>query len=154
MSYPLLKTIHIFGVLLFLGNIIVSGFWKAWADRSRDIDVIRYASRMIIRTDMIFTIVGIVVLLGAGHAMAPAYGSVLEVPWIAWSYLLLAGSALIWLVVLVPVQLGQSRLLRRPAPDNIVPARYWLLARLWTLAGIIATLLPLPAVYLMVAKPG
>ncbi len=35
-AYLLLKTLHLLGVILFLGNIIVTGWWKAMADRTRD----------------------------------------------------------------------------------------------------------------------
>jgi uncharacterized membrane protein len=28
--------VHLFGVVIFLGNIIVTAFWKVMADRTRD----------------------------------------------------------------------------------------------------------------------
>jgi uncharacterized membrane protein len=153
MSPSTLKAIHIFGVVLFIGNIMVSALWKSLADRTRDAGVIRYATRLVNLTDVLFTAGGIALLLATGHAMAPAYGGVAGAGWIRWSYALVAGSGLIWLLVLLPVQLAQARLLRTLAPQDAVPARYWTLAMLWTAAGIPATLLPLPAIYLMAAKP-
>ena len=33
--YLWLKVVHIFGVVLFLGNIIVTGWWKNMADRTK-----------------------------------------------------------------------------------------------------------------------
>ena len=153
MTLTTLKAIHIFAVVLFVGNIIVSAFWKALADQTRDVDVIRYATRLVILTDMFFTAFGIVLLLGTGHAMAPNYGGVMGAGWIRWSYLLLIGSGLIWLLVLLPVQFAQSRLLKPLASGGEIPLRYWKLSALWTVAGIPATLLPLPAIYLMAAKP-
>jgi uncharacterized membrane protein len=153
MSLPLLKTIHLIGVILFIGNIVVTALWKMVADRTRDIAVIRYATGMVNVTDILFTVGGVAVLLGAGQAMAPSYGGVMATKWILWSYALLAGTGLIWIFLLLPIQITQSRLLKSLGPQEGIPARYWALSRWWAVAGAIATVLPLPAIYLMVAKP-
>ena len=34
MSFEVFKVIHLLGVILFLGNIIVTGVWKVLADRT------------------------------------------------------------------------------------------------------------------------
>ena len=94
-----------------------------------------------------------VLLLAAGHMMAPSYGGVMQTVWIRWSYLLLIGSGLIWLCILLPLQITQARLLKPLPADSEVPERYRTLALRWMVAGSIATILPLPAIYLMVAKP-
>ena len=36
MTYLAFKVIHVFGVMLFLGNIIVTGVWKVLAERTGD----------------------------------------------------------------------------------------------------------------------
>jgi hypothetical protein len=33
-TYPACKSVHILGVVLFLGNIIITGVWKVLADRT------------------------------------------------------------------------------------------------------------------------
>jgi uncharacterized membrane protein len=63
---------------------------------------------------------------------------------------LLTFSGLIWLFVLVPIQLKQRALLRA---SDTVGEDYWRLSRIWQAAGALATVLPLPIVYLMVTKP-
>ena len=35
-TYLLLKSLHIFGVVIFLGNIIVTGWWKVMVDRTKN----------------------------------------------------------------------------------------------------------------------
>ena len=42
-AYLFLKGIHILGVILLLGNIIVTAWWKIMADRTRDPRVIAFA---------------------------------------------------------------------------------------------------------------
>lgn len=154
MEHATIKAIHIFGVILFLGNIIVSAVWKSLADRTRDVGIIRYATRLVNVTDVLFTAGGIAILMVTGHLMAPAYGGVMKAEWIRWSYLLAMGSGAIWLAILLPVQIKQARLLKPLASNAEIPARYWKLSTLWMAAGTVATLLPLPAIYLMAAKPG
>jgi len=148
-----IKTLHVLGVTLFVGNIIVSAFWKAFADRTRDTGIIRYATRLVNLTDIVFTAGGIALLMATGHMMAPSYGGVMQTPWIRWSYLLVMGSGLIWIAILVPVQIAQARMLKPLTPNADIPARYWKLSTVWMIAGSIATLLPLPAFYLMTVKP-
>ena len=153
MEHEIIKAIHIVGVILFIGNIVVSAFWKALADRTRDLGLIRHATRTVNLADAVFTVGGIAVLMVTGHMMAPAYGGVMQAGWIRWSYLLVVGSGVIWLTILLPVQIAQARMLKPLSPQAALPARYWTLSTLWMVAGSIATLLPLPAIYLMAAKP-
>ena len=35
-DYSTLKILHLFGVIIFLGNIIITGWWKLMADRTAD----------------------------------------------------------------------------------------------------------------------
>jgi hypothetical protein len=41
------KTLHIVGVSLFIGNIIVSALWKVMADRTGDLAVMRFGARLV-----------------------------------------------------------------------------------------------------------
>jgi uncharacterized membrane protein len=145
-----LKTLHLLGVCLFIGNIIVSGLWKAMADRVDDLAVARFATRLVNLTDALFTVVGAALLLGAGHAMAGRHGGIASNPWIWWSYAAFGMSGLLWIAVLVPVQIRQARLLRNAS--STIPADYKRLARIWSVAGIAATLVTLPPLYWMVAR--
>lgn len=145
-----LKSLHILGACLFLGNIIVSGLWKTLADRNGNLLVARFATRLVNITDIVFTGLGAALLLASGHLMAGHYGGILRNDWMLWGYILFAISGLIWAAVLVPIQVKQSRLLREATQD--IPREYYRLARIWAIAGTLATLAPLPAIYLMVAK--
>ena len=58
-------------------------------------------------------------------------------------------SGAIWALVLVPIQLRQRVLLKRHL--SITP-EYLKLSRIWQISGAIATVVPLPIVYLMIVK--
>jgi len=152
MSVGLLKTLHLLGVVLFLGNIIVTAFWKVMADRTRDLTVIRFAVRATNWADVFFTFGGVVLLAVAGRALA-AQGGMPELPWLRLAYGLFAATGLLWLGVLIPLQWAQARLLAPLPRDAAIPARYRRLALAWAVAGTLATLLPLGIVWLMTVKP-
>lgn len=146
-----LKSLHILGVCLFLGNIIVSALWKVLADRTGNYSVIRFATRLVNVTDTVFTGLGATLLLVTGHLLAGNHGGILSNDWILWSYVLFGVSGVIWIAVLVPIQLKQAHMLR-VSPTEEVPKEYHRLARIWSFAGTLATLFPLPSVYLMVSR--
>jgi uncharacterized membrane protein len=145
-----LKLIHLICACLFVGNVIVSGIWALLAERTRNHAIIQFSNRMVLITDVLFTLLGSLGIVWSGHGMAQNYGGGEGHPWIQWSYLLLSFSGAIWLFLLVPIQLKQRALLKK---SDTVCADYWRLSRIWKLAGAIATLVPLPIVYFMVTKP-
>lgn len=152
MSYELLKTLHVLGAVLFLGNITVTALWKTLADRTRDAAVVSFSQRLVTVTDIVFTLVGVVLLASTGPVLALRLDG-MALPWVMWGGALFAVTGVIWLGVLIPVQTMQSRLARDFARDGTIPPRYWRLARIWMFGGSAATVLPLAALILMVTKP-
>ena len=154
-TYLLLKSLHILGVIIFMGNIIVTAWWKTMADRTRDPVIIRFAQRQVTLTDYVFTAGGAALLLVGGIANAALHDiDYLGVRWLAWGYWLFIMSGVIWAAVLIPVQIKQARLARQFTPGCVIPDRYWALGRIWTGFGLLATIIPLANIYWMVFKPG
>jgi len=147
--HPELKVIHLVCAALFLGNVIVSGVWALLAERTRNHAIIQFSNTLVLVTDGLFTLTGALGVVWTGHSMAGLFNGGAGHPWIQWSYGLLGFSGLIWLFVLLPIQFKQRALLR--ASDTVCD-QYWRLSRIWQIAGAIATVLPLPIVYLMVNK--
>ncbi|MEQ8229841.1 MAG: DUF2269 family protein [Rhodospirillales bacterium] len=153
MSYETLKLLHLLGVILFLGNIVVTAWWKVTADRTGNPAVIAHGQRQVILTDVIFTSLGVVLIAGSGAAMIAAAGwDVMEARWLQWGIGLFALSGGIWLIVLIPTQVQQMRLARTFKDGGDVPERYRQLAARWNLFGGLATVLPFLNLYWMVFK--
>jgi uncharacterized membrane protein len=152
-AYLLLKTLHLLGVILFLGNIIVTGRWKAMADRTRDPKIIAFAQGQVSATDRVFTLGGILILAAAGAGSAAYGGFAANTPWIEWGNAFFAGSGIVWVVALLPIQTRLSRMAKGFADGSPIPEDYWRIGRWWAIFGIIATLLPLGTVVAMVLKP-
>ena len=152
-AYLWLKTLHILGVILFLGNIIITGWWKVMADRTQEPRIIAFAQRQVTLTDYVFTAGGIVLLLGAGLGNAHLHGiSIPQNPWLLWGNALFIASGLIWFALLIPVQVRLARLAAAFAAGGPIPGEYWRLCRVWNFWGLCATLLPLSVLYFMVFK--
>jgi uncharacterized membrane protein len=153
MSRDAWLALHILGVVIFLGNIIVTGLWKTLADRTRNPAVIAYAQRLVTITDIAFTATGAALIVTAGSVLANDVGGVTGPSWLTWGVSLFVASGVLWVAVLIPIQVAQARQARRFGADGVIPDGYWRLARLWYVFGTVATLLPLGTLYFMVFKP-
>ena len=146
--YLILKLVHLIGVVLFLGNITVGVFWKAFADRTRNALIMASTIDGIIAADRIFTIPGVLILLGGGIATA-IVGNIpfLSTGWLLWGIVLfvLAGLAF------GPLSRTQRRLSVAAHVGNF--EEYERLSKGWNFWGMIALLLPVGAFIIMILKP-
>ncbi len=139
---------HIFGAILFMGNIIVTAAWASLARRSGQAETIRFASRGILLNDVIFTTPGVILLvLNGGIIGTPYFQS--GASWLIVSLVLFVLSAIVWLAVLVP---AQKRLVAL-SEEAEIPDEWHAVAKKWFMWGGIATILPLIILVLMVVKP-
>lgn len=152
--YLALKSAHVVGVVLFVGNIIVTGWWKMMADRTRDPVVIAFAQRQVTLTDWVFTFGGVCLVTAAGCGNALLHDIPLTTPWIVWGMALFVASGVVWGAVLIPVQSRLTRLTRSFSAGSAIPDEYWRLERQWIVFGTAATILPLAAIPVMVGKVG
>jgi len=154
MTYLAFKSVHILGVVLFLGNIIVTGYWKVLADRTGEPGIIAYAQRLVTLTDFVFTSGGVVLILIGAYGMVLTAGlDPFKPTWLLWGQGLFIASGVIWAVILIPTQIAQARAARAFAGGGPIPAAYWRMSRRWLIWGTVATLLPLANLYFMVFKP-
>jgi uncharacterized membrane protein len=153
--YLALKFLHIVGVILFLGNITTGVFWKAHADRTRDPRLIAHVLDGIIRSDRLFTIPGVVIILVTGIAAALTAGlPLLRTAWIAGGIALFIFAGVAFMARVAPRQRQMLALARSSTdPATFDWAAYEKLSRSWAIWGAAALLSPLIAAALMVFKP-
>ena len=152
MVYLILKLIHIFGAIIFLGNITVGPFWKVHAERSKDPKKIADTYDGIIKADRYFTMpgVGILIIFGIGAALHGGY-NLITTAWIFWSLILIVISGAAFMAKVVPIQKKILALAQNEGDFNW--DEYGRLAKQWDIWGSVATLAPYIAVVLMVIKP-
>lgn len=152
-TYLWLKVVHIFGVVIFLGNIIVTGWWKNMADMTKNSQIIAYAQRQVTLTDFIFTGGGVAILLVAGMLNVYLHDMSYSSKWLAHGMTIFLVSGAIWGAVLIPVQTKQAKMAKAFAVSGVIPDSYWKLCTTWNIFGLLATLIPLANIYYMVFKP-
>ena len=152
-NYQLLKSLHLLGVVIFLGNIIVTALWKVLADRTRSPSIVAYAQRLVTITDFAFTAAGVLLIVVTGKMMATQFGGLNQVLWLSWGWGLFIASGLIWVLILIPVQFKQAKMAKAFSAEGRIPENYWVLSKFWGIFGAIATILPLANLYFMVFKP-
>lgn len=153
-TYLWLKSLHLLGVVIFLGNIIVTGWWKFMADRTRNPVIIAFAQRQVTLTDWVFTACGVMLVLAGGLGNALLHHmDYLHTYWLTRGIGLFIASGIIWALILLPIQRVQARMARQFTSGGEIPVRYWQLGRIWNVFGTLATLLPLMNLYWMVFKP-
>ncbi|WP_059173387.1 DUF2269 family protein [Bacillus sp. FJAT-27445] len=146
-------TLHLIGVLLFVGNIITAAFWKIRADLTKDSVVIHSAVKNVLLADYIFTIPGLALIIVSGILMATRAGMPMAgFNWLMLSLILFAITGIIWAVILIPMQLKMIRYSAECIESGTISKDYQDASRTWTVFGIAATLLPLVILYLMVTK--
>lgn len=150
--YQFLKLVHVAAVIMFLGNVITGLFWKAHADRTRDVRFIAHTMDGITRSDRWFTIPGVVVITVAGILAAIQAGlPILGTGWILWSLIAFAASGIAFVWKVAPLQkeiLG----IARAGEESFDWALYRSKSLQWELWGLFAIVTPLIAMVLMVIK--
>lgn len=118
------RLLHIFGAILFFGNIIIAALWLTLAGNSKNADTFRFAVKMINLTDLVFTGPGLILLLMNGAALAAAYGSLLQVTWLRQALLWFSAAGAVWTLALIPMQFRLINMAETGTlPWNDSPAR-------------------------------
>ena len=155
MPYLLFKLVHIGAVILFLGNIITGLYWKSHADRTRNPLMMANTLEGIIRSDRLFTLPSIVVIVVAGFGTAIAGEiPILGTGWILWSIVLFTVSGVAFTLRVAPLQRELATLAKKGDEESELDwPRYRAVSRSWESWGLFALVTPMTAVVLMVLKP-
>ncbi len=156
-DYNTLKIMHLFGVVIFMGNIIITGWWKVMADRTGEPRVVAFAQRQVTVTDWLFTFGGVIITLIAAFGMVAhmndnVMAEIHTERWLWWGFYLFVVSGVIWGIILVPCQIIQARQAKVFAISGEIPTSYWMYSRIWLWFGLLAILIPLANIYWMVVK--
>lgn len=149
----ILLFLHLFGAVIFLGNIITAAFWKIRADLKGDPAAIHSTVKNVLLCDFIFTLPGLVLMIVSGSLMAIQAGySMTEFNWLTLSILLFSLTGILWLAVLLPLQRSMIRHSAQALESGVITDAYRRASHYWAVSGTVATLLPIVILYLMIAK--
>jgi len=153
--YLWLKLVHVLAVVMFVGNIVTGVFWHKHAQKTRDARLLAHTMDGVIRSDRLFTMPGVLLILASGIYAAIQGGfPILHTHWIAWTIALFAISGIVFGARLAPLQKRMHALAGAGAKGGAFDiAEYQRLSRQWDFWGAVATATPLAGVALMVLKP-
>lgn len=153
MDYFTLKWIHILSSTILFGTGLGSAFWMFMANRSRDLMAMRFATRIVVLADWIFTTPSIIIQPVTGLWMAHVAGLGLDTKWIFWGMLLYGFAGACWLPV-VWIQIRMKAMVEAAINDNVpLPPQYWVFDRWWIILGSLAFPAVVAIFWLMVCKP-
>ncbi len=153
--YHWLKLLHILAVVMFIGNITTGVFWHKHAERTRNPRLIAHAMEGVIKSDRLFTIPGVVVILATGIFASIQGGfPILGTGWILWTLVMFGISGLVFMIRLAPLQRKLLAFAQAGAASGSFDfVAYHRMAAQWDLWGAVATIAPLIGLGLMVLKP-
>lgn len=146
--------LHIAGVVLSIGNFIVTAFWKIRADAQKDPTVIHHSVKNVMLADYLFTLPGTILILVSGLVMAVKA----DMPmggfnWLTLSLILFGITGALWLFILIPVQRKMIQHSLKMMEKQEITADYQKSSFLWAVVGVTATILPIVIMYFMIMKP-
>ncbi len=146
-SVLVLKALHIFGAVILLGNVTVTGFWAIVFYRARNVVPFARTARAVMLADWVFTVTGGTLLTFTGIQLALHEGiDVWRTPWVRHGIGALAVTTVLWLVLLLPDQLRMERL----APGDDAALRRLFLR--WSVVGWSSTLALFYGLWAMVTR--
>ena len=154
MNYSYLKLIHIFAVMIFLGNIITGLFWMHIAVKTKELKIINFTMKGIRDADRYFTIPGVIVITAGGFLAAIlGHHPILHTGWILWSIVMFSISGLAFAFKVAPLQTKIYRLtLNKESSTDFDWKNFKKIYVEWDIWGLIALLTPLAAFIMMILK--
>ncbi len=148
-SYQWHKVLHILGVVIFMGNMIVGPVWFSYAYYSKDAHVLNFAAKLLQKTDLYLTIPGIALTVLNGLCLSSVYGGSQSQPWLLHSIYLILG---MW-ILSVPLVFLQEKLFLtiKNEAENVAKINRLLIQ--WSILGSLVTIPPGIIFYWMVVKP-
>ncbi|HRG65460.1 MAG TPA: DUF2269 family protein [Saprospiraceae bacterium] len=148
-SYQWHKLLHILGVVIFMGNMIVGPVWFSYAFYSKDAHVLKFAAKLLQQTDLYLTIPGVALTVLNGLCLSSVYGGSQSQPWLLHSiYLILT----MW-VLSVPLVFLQEKLFLTIETEAQNEAKINRLLIRWSILGSLVMIPPSIIFYWMVVKP-
>jgi uncharacterized membrane protein len=153
--YLWLKLVHVIAVVMFIGNIVTGVFWHKHAERTRDPRIIAHAMDGVIRSDRLFTMPGVLLIIASGVLAAITGGiPILRTGWILWTLVLFGIAGVVFMARLGPLQRRMRDFARAGDEAGLFDfTAYRRMSRQWDFWGAVATIAPLLGLALMVLKP-
>ncbi len=145
---------HILGVVLLLGNVLISIFWKFKSDSTKDLKIIAYTHREIRKSDRIFSHIGIILILITGLGLWHIDRiKIMQSMWLLWGLLLFIISMIVWGSIIVPTEKRLISVSDKSLNEGNTDPSLIRLSQKWYSTTAIFVVIILIVLILMVYKP-
>ena len=153
--YIAFKILHVFAVVIFVGNLITGIFWKLYADQTRNPVIIRHTVDGLLRADRWFTIPSVLLILIGGFGAGVVGGlPFVRTRWILYGIVLFSISGIAYMARVLPLQRQMLGVVGTGVETGSLDwDKYCALSRSWNVWGTVALVAPILALMAMIAKP-
>ncbi len=153
-THQVLSLLHHLGMILLFGNIAVSSLWMSRARKTGERSTLYFASKAILRADFLFTLPGLILIIGPGVLLVGGVRGWGRASWAEMSLALMGVVVFVWLTQIVRYQRKMLHVTKEAAELRIgLSDAFYYYERRWSLWNGLVTLLLLGSLYLMVFKP-
>jgi uncharacterized membrane protein len=147
------KAVHLMAAMFFLGFGMGSVFYKIRAYQSRDVRVIAFCDREIVRADWLFTVPSGVVLPLSGAYLVHLYHMPWMTPWVLIGLGGWAVAGLSWLpAAFLQIRMRRLALEAHASGEKVLPVAYHRAHRTWMLLGMPSFTAAMVVLWAMIAK--
>lgn len=153
MNRHAIELVHVVAAIVMVGTTFTNGLLRMHADRTGDLRLVAYASRVIVRFDLTLMLPAILALPITGVALARTLGFPLDRGWIAYA-LGATGMLLGLFAVGTWLEIRLLRIVEAAVAEGAtkVPDAYHRIGRIALPVGFAATAVIFGVLYLMVYK--
>ena len=153
-SHQAFLLLHLLGMILFMGNVIVSSMWMTQARKTGDRTTLYCASTVVARADWVLSMPGLLLVLVSGIMTVGYWGGFARASWAELSLAFFVLIGVIWLSLLLRFQRRMLQLTREAVELKIgLSSEFSRVAARWAFWNGIVTILLCCSLYLMVFKP-
>lgn len=152
MEYLILRWVHIVSSTVLFGTGIGLAFFFFAAHRMREIEGIKFATRLVVVGDWAFTTPAGVIQIISGILLINELRLPVSEPWLLMALFLFAFAGVCWVPV-VFLQVKMRDLAANAKKTEDLPGSYWKLERRWVTLGALAFPSLIAVFWLMVVRP-
>lgn len=142
------KFLHLAGVVVFLGNVILGPLWVTFAFETKRIETIRFSFNLLQKLDIYITAPSVFMVVVNGLYMGNMFGGVSSMDWLKHSVYSLI---LLWLFI-IPILIVQDKIGKLLHEGDFESKAFLKLKKIWMAIGFFSFLPIVYICYMMVFK--
>lgn len=142
------KFLHLAGVVVFLGNVILGPLWVVLSLKEKQVETVKFTFKLLQAFDIYVTSPSIFVVVINGLYLGSAIGGIENIVWLKHSVY----SLIILWIFIIPILIVQDKMARHIEKGDITSQAFKQLKTKWMAIGLISFVPLVYICYMMVFK--